>query len=445
MTTTKDKPKEKELPRQEVKMAKDKLTMLKQMYVIRSYSGFEEVMRHFIIKELNRLNIPYLNFNGNIVGINHPGRPLLSAHMDMVNTESYKLKGEECFINEPVFTTDNATNLRLYRDKDRKNQTSLGADDKNGIWVILNLLQAGVPVNFLFCHGEEVGCVGSSQVVADEDLGKLIESCSFGIIIDRRNPGDIIGYENKYCMCLDDKIQTYAEQNGYAFSCARGSCSDADKVSQLLECVNLSCGYYDAHTSTEYTNLNELQNTLEFVNLLTGGDFYYESSSAKRMQAFKSCKSPYAKAIVTVVEESATEKKNKRWTTQGTSAQQTGSYKSTKTTHFEESTGSGFTGCAPGYAPLHHPDVIEEDDEAQDYDYAIELRTETDMDMGDYYDIVTSVKCPQCSEQLYILGEEVALMNADGYDLEDKTTDIGGECSGCGLIMNLSEVLNHGR
>lgn len=283
----------KETERAEVLMDNEGKELLKRMYLIRSYSGYEEPLRNFITEWLTAHSIPYINYNGNILGLNHAGAPLFSAHMDMVNTEYYRLSPGESTVTEGVFTIDNKACIRLYRDKEKEKQTSLGADDKNGIWVALKLLSDGYPINFAFCHSEECGGTGSEQVVSNPDLGEYISKhCAYGVIIDRRNKGDIIGYSNKYCMALDDKLSTFAISKGFEFTPARGSVSDADRFSKLIECVNLSCGYYEPHTSREYTNLNELWDTYLLCRSLLD-DFKYETVSSSRMQDFKSCSRPY--------------------------------------------------------------------------------------------------------------------------------------------------------
>lgn len=280
--------------KEEVLMPKDAKELLKSLYILRSYSGFEDPMRTFLANFLTEHNIPFVNYNGNILGFNHPGAPLFSAHMDMVNTEGYKLRSNETAVEEGVFTLDDKTNIRLYRDKEKKNQTSLGADDKNGIWVILMLLLDGKEINFAFCHSEETGGNGSTQVASDKECGEFISKCKYGIIIDRRNKGDIIGYGNSYCLGLDDRLEAFSDEMKYGFKKAHGSISDADRFSTLLECVNLSCGYYEPHTSREYTNLNELWNTYNFCFDMLD-HFQYQSVSAARMQEFKKCSSPYSK------------------------------------------------------------------------------------------------------------------------------------------------------
>lgn len=279
--------------KKEILMTKSSKELLKKLYILRSYSGFEDPVRNFITGFLDQLHIPYVNYNGNILGFNHPGAPLFSAHMDMVNTEGYKLRaGEDKVSSDYVFTIDAETCIRLYRDKEKKHQTSLGADDKNGIWVILNLLAMKKKINFAFCHSEETGGTGSSQIVQDEECGKFIETCKYCIVIDRKNAHDIIGYNNEYCLALDDRLAHFAKENGFKFKPETGSISDANRFSYLVESVNLSCGYYEPHTSKEYTNLNELWNTLQFCVKVID-NFGYQSVSAERLQKFKRCSCPY--------------------------------------------------------------------------------------------------------------------------------------------------------
>ena len=296
--------------KKEILMSKGAKELLKKLYVLRSYSGFEEPVRNFIISFLDQLHIPYVNYNGNILGFNHPGAPLFSAHMDMVNTEGYKLKAKEDKVPpEYVFTIDAETCIRLYKDKEKKHQTSLGADDKNGIWVILNLLALKKKINFAFCHSEETGGTGSTQIVQDEECGKFIENCKYCVVIDRRNAHDIIGYSNEYCLCLDDRLENFAKEKGFKFKSETGSVSDANRFSTLIECINISCGYYNPHSSTEYTNLNELWNTLQFCIKIVD-EFVYQSASAERLQKFKKCSCPYKKAYSTATYYSAYRKKD---------------------------------------------------------------------------------------------------------------------------------------
>lgn len=276
----------------ELKISNTSLEELIKLYKLRSYTGYEEPVRRYILDILDKLNIPYVIYNGNIIGMNYNKVPLLSAHMDMVNTDWTILNKEVVNYKEVI---DENFNIRMYKETSTKEamQTSLGADDKNGIWLTLELLKQGVEINFIFSHGEEGGCVGINQVVANEEIAKDIENkTTYCLVLDRRNSGDIIGYDNDYCLGLDDKIEKYAKDNGYKFKKERGLCSDANHLSKLIECVNLSVGYYRAHSSEEFTNLKELCNTKDFVYKLINV-LRYETVSPERMREFKKCSTPY--------------------------------------------------------------------------------------------------------------------------------------------------------
>lgn len=278
-----------------LKLSRSAYDRLIEMYKLRSYTGYEDPMRQHIMTTLNELNIPYVLYNGNIIGLNHNKAPLLSSHMDMVNTNYYiQNPNSQLTLTEKI---DTNYNIRMYNFKD---QTSLGADDKNGIWIILELLREGKDINFIFSHGEEGGCVGINQVISNSVIAKDIENkTTYCLVLDRSNSGDIIGYDNDYCVALDDKLESFAKENKFKYTTAHGLCSDANSLSKLIECVNLSVGYYQAHTSTEFTNLKELLNAKDFVNLILK-NFKYETVSPERMRKFKKCSVPYTREEIKI-------------------------------------------------------------------------------------------------------------------------------------------------
>ena len=296
-------------------------------------------MRELIRKTLNELNVPFIEQDGNILGLNYQNKPLLNAHIDMVNTGW----GYEDISSPPdLFKIDNKACIRLYRKEnnktinspitpmtywdrwreqsrsslpsyDKETQVSLGADDKNGIWVILSLLAEGFEFNFAFFHGEEIGCVGSKKAMSDPVIGMFIErNCSYAITIDRRNSGDIIGWGQKYCVTLDDRLETFSNKHGFNYVCTSGLSSDAGPISQACEAVNISCGYYEPHTYREYTNLNELWNTRQFVKKVLE-EFSFEPVSLKRLREHKGCKTPSYNETVNhwLAEKEAREKESK--------------------------------------------------------------------------------------------------------------------------------------
>ena len=323
----------------EVTMPETDLKLLKELYSIQSYSGEEDKMRMFIKQKLDEMQVPYFEQDGNIFGLNYENKPLLCAHMDMVKTTWGKRNPEETFDN---FEIDDKACIRLFTKKERlsyeasnyysswlaksdvptypcKEQVSLGADDKNGIYVILAalkhqyLIAPNMQFNFAFFHSEEIGCVGSTKSMSDPSIGTFIEqNCPYAVVIDRRNAGDIIGWHNNYCVILDDRLEEFAKERNYNYKCAKGLSSDAGPVSQACEAVNISCGYYEPHTAQEYTNLNELWNTRCFViDMLLY--FKFKPVSKARLREYKKItKTSYEKTLESwkqEKEEAVTQKK----------------------------------------------------------------------------------------------------------------------------------------
>jgi hypothetical protein len=466
ITTTKQK--------KEVLMPSEAKELLKSLYLIRSYSGFEEPLRNAIARFLEEHNIPYVNYNGNLLGLNHPGKPLFSAHMDMVNTEGYKLKGSETSVIDPVFTLDDDACIRLYRGKNEKaNQTSLGADDKNGIWVTLMLLKEGYEINFAFCHSEEIGGAGSTQIISDKESAEFIEKCQYGVIIDRRNANDIIGYENEYCLALDDRIHAFAKENGFKFSPARGSVSDADRFSKLIECVNLSCGYYEPHTSREHTNLNELWNTFLFCKKMLD-EFTYHSVSPERIRKFKKATCPYSAYSKTTTTTSfygsawnknTEEKKEPTYVKKGNvyvpnekknpdTQKKTKIITPSRTTKDISDGTNNIIKYDADCAENQLGDLIAKDymEEALEYGmafcseingYIIPLIPDKDLKEESVGDVLEYYTCPKCGKQVVLLQNSVDALFMDYYNPVTNSELALGICTNCNGLQNLKKELKY--
>lgn len=417
-----------------VTMSDEDIALLKEIYALRSYSGNEEPLRRYIKNFLDARSIPYENFNGNIIGINHPGKPIISAHMDMINTDRYTLKGQEDSVRNPIFEIDDDACIRLFYEEEitshyaskyqygkvttkadkTRQQTSLGADDKNGIFVLLKLLEGGVPVNFVLTHGEECGMIGSRQIVEDEIIARQIEGCQYAIVIDRKNSSDIIGYKNKYCLAMDDRLEQFAKQNRFSYKCERGVACDMDKFSALIEGVNLSCGYYKAHSKEEYTNLNELKECFNFVKFVVL-NFDYQSVSAERIREFKDVKRPYTteadkkEAVLTAEKKNRT---NNNLITTKTSTATKDTYSSLINTrgHIEGTT-RRYSDTAEEffideYGRKVTPDGFEYEEDIDNI-VDLELFTEKEMTVQEQNDIVAAIECEWCNEKLYITNEHI--------------------------------------
>lgn len=223
------------------------MNTLINIYCIHSPSKKEGLLSKYIQSLLDKAGIEYkVDKHHQIYNIK-PNKPLICAHIDQV---------QQTICEYTVTHND-----YIYGFNNHK-QVGLGADDKNGVWILLKLLQKYPDLSFIFSAQEETG-------------GKIYDLCQdidisntpYALIFDRKGGGDIIGASNNYC--CDDLEQAIATiGRGYGYKPAQGIYSDCDALSEYIPCVNLSCGYYNAHTDNEYTNINELINALEFGKAL---------------------------------------------------------------------------------------------------------------------------------------------------------------------------------
>ena len=149
----------------------------------------------------------------------------------------------------------------------------LGADDRAGVWGILELIRRGHFPNVLFTMDEEIGGIGAK--IAAELIKP--EGVKFVIELDRKGSKDAVFYD-----CENPEFTKYVE--GFGFKEEWGSFSDISYLCPKwgIAGVNLSTGYYDAHFKTEYLKVAELIDVLGkvesiFANLPEEPFIYIES------------------------------------------------------------------------------------------------------------------------------------------------------------------------
>ena len=147
--------------------------------------------------------------------------------------------------------------------------TNLGADDKAGVVLMLNLMSENVPGLYYFFMGEESGCVGSSNLsrkfeekVKEGILPKVNKCISF----DRRGYDSVITNQSGRDCCSDEFAKELSEQlNEYGFWYEpdnSGIYTDSAEFTDVIEeCTNLSVGYFSEHTTSE-------KQDIEFLELL---------------------------------------------------------------------------------------------------------------------------------------------------------------------------------
>lgn len=229
--------------------------LLKQMYCIYSPSGNTKKMRRFLKREITKRGGKFTQDSiGNIFVTKGKSEtyPCLASHVDQVSNHTHS-KDFRCIESNDI--------IMGFSDKMREQQ-GLGADDKNGIFVCLNALERFDIIKVAFFVDEEIGCHGSSKA----DLS-FFDDCRFVIEPDRRGGSDFISSMSGSPVCSDEFSKATGFKN-FGYKHEEGTVTD---VLTLLEnglgisCLNLSCGYYHAHTDQEVTVVSELENCQNLV------------------------------------------------------------------------------------------------------------------------------------------------------------------------------------
>lgn len=134
--------------------------------------------------------------------------------------------------------------------------TGLGADDRAGVWAIMEILRRGFRPHVLFTDGEERGLIGAGEAAkafTPDNVHCLIE-------LDRKGKKDCVFYSN-------DNRKFVGWVSNFGFKEDTGSCSDISDLMPAwdLSGVNLSIGYYRQHSNEEHLRVNEALATIDKV------------------------------------------------------------------------------------------------------------------------------------------------------------------------------------
>lgn len=229
------------------------------------------------------MNVDYFVNDGNIYatkgdGLN--GYPCIVSHTDTVHeictgkVEVIEVKG-----NLVAFNADNLE------------QIGTGGDDKNGIYVCLEILANCDNVKAVFFRDEETGCNGSYNA-----LTTFFEDCNFILQCDRKGNSDFV--TNAASTELSSKefqqtIKPIVNKFGYSFY-KHGGLTDVVALKEIgvnLCMANISCGYYNPHSPSEYINLRDLHNTYKLVHAIVvkhGKTYFKHRAKVKRYKSYNS-------------------------------------------------------------------------------------------------------------------------------------------------------------
>lgn len=183
------------------------------------------------------------------VGVKENEHPdiLWSSHTDTV----HKKEGSQEVIVDRGFATV-------------KDNNCLGADCTTGVWLMMNMIRAGIPGAYVFHRAEEVGTKGSEYI--SQHFATDIVKFKAAIAFDRCGYDSIITHQMGERCCSESFSESLkkALSMGDLESDPTGSYTDTySYIRQIPECTNLSVGYFNQHTSKESQDLDFVEHLQE--------------------------------------------------------------------------------------------------------------------------------------------------------------------------------------
>lgn len=199
------------------------------------------------------------------VDVLHPGgkraTTLFSCHVDTVDGfVKQEDPADPTKITRKKLTYDsNFGHITL--DKDSVGGC-LGADDGAGVWVMLNMIAAGVPGGYLFHRGEECGGISAKANARKREA--LLKRFDAAVAFDRPRCNEIITHQggtecasNKYALALAAALN----KHGFEYKpSTTGVYTDTKEYRRIIaECINIGVGYEQQHGRGEFQDYAHLK------------------------------------------------------------------------------------------------------------------------------------------------------------------------------------------
>lgn len=211
--------------------------------LIKIFKMSQKELKKYVQKELKKAGYEVQSDDGYVYA--QGSFPvLLVAHMDTVHKEL-----------PTGFYTDEKRDII-------SSPQGIGGDDRNGIYEILEIIQTH-NCSVLFTEDEEIGGVGANKFIKTPLATSLIGKFNYIIEIDRKGNRDAVFYE-----CDNPEFTKFITKEYWKKD--YGSYSDICDVAPVLNAaaVNLSSGYYNAHTVSEYISLSDIDTIIKEVKKL---------------------------------------------------------------------------------------------------------------------------------------------------------------------------------
>jgi hypothetical protein len=140
----------------------------------------------------------------------------------------------------------------------------LGADCSGGVWIMTEMIKAGIPGLYIFHRDEESGGHGSKYIANQH--ADLLSPISFAIAFDRKGYGDVITHQMGRTASDKFAKQLASILGGKYQPDDTGLFTDtANYASIIPECTNLSIGYFNNHGPMETLDMQFIEDLLDTI------------------------------------------------------------------------------------------------------------------------------------------------------------------------------------
>ena len=229
------------------------LNVLKQLLAVPTCSGQEGQMVEFLVEHVRQRgsarcgSIVTDSLNNVFIRKGGPGTvPCVAAHIDTV----HPLRPVEMVQQDGI----------LFGLDENGQRTCIGADDKAGVYICLELLERFDHIAVALFAAEEIGCVGADHAPAAwfDDVGYVIEfDCpGYGLVSYTSSGTRLFANDGEFIQTAAPVLQTHG--------LTRWQHHPFTDVMALrrrfnFSCLNLASGYRNWHRSDDYVVVEEAQ------------------------------------------------------------------------------------------------------------------------------------------------------------------------------------------
>lgn len=234
----------------------EQVRLMKDLVNVQTKTHDTKAMRSFIRTLLKEIpGVQFWTHEGNIYAIKESDvdvYPCVVCHTDTVHSINWNVR---CFQAGDVLFAFDTVNYKT---------AGTGGDDKVGIFMAIECLKKFKALKVVFFRDEESGCNGSERATMN-----FFKDCSMVLQADRRGRYDITEDIGNMPMLTDEfKKATEHIVKKYGRTYVTGMMTDvlrlAEKGLEVCAC-NMSCGYYDPHTSQETIHLLHMEECFKFM------------------------------------------------------------------------------------------------------------------------------------------------------------------------------------